>query len=159
LSSPWLVLAARCLLVVLFLPFSALDKVLNFRQAVAQCAQAVPVTSLATALIVAGLGIEVVMSLAIVTGVADRLAAFVLAGYCIITALLWKPFWKAPDFRLVGASRGRDVFWDFLKNLSLAGGFLVLALGSDAAGVQRFLNHPLGSSHPYTSDNTTGAAQ
>jgi len=32
--------AVRCLLVMLFLPFSALDKVLNFKQAVGQAAQA-----------------------------------------------------------------------------------------------------------------------
>ena len=46
--SPWIVLATRCLLVVLFLPFSALDKIFNFRQAVGQCAQAVPVPALDT---------------------------------------------------------------------------------------------------------------
>jgi putative oxidoreductase len=70
------------------------------------------------------------MSLAILTGIADRLAAFILAGYCVVTAMLWKQFWKAPDFRLKGDSRGREVFWDFLKNLALAGGFLLLAFGT-----------------------------
>ncbi len=66
------------------------------------------------------------------------MAAFILAGYCIVTALLWKQFWKQPDFRLHGASRGRDVFWDFLKNLALAGGFLALAFGANASGFQAF---------------------
>jgi putative oxidoreductase len=32
------------------------------------------------------------MSLAVLTGVADRLAALILAGYCLLTALLWKQF-------------------------------------------------------------------
>jgi putative oxidoreductase len=50
--------AARALLVMLFLPFSALDKVLNFKQAVGQAAEAVSNRSLATALIFAGLGVE-----------------------------------------------------------------------------------------------------
>jgi putative oxidoreductase len=139
----------RCLLVGLFLPFSALDKILNFKQAVTQALQAVSNRVLATALIVCGLSVEIIMSAAILTGVADRLAAFVLAGYCIVTALLWKQFWTKPDFRLKGTSAGRDLFWDFMKNVALAGGFLLLAFGSDAAGVARFVRHPLQSSHPY----------
>jgi putative oxidoreductase len=142
--------AARALLVMLFLPFSALDKVLNFKQAVGQAAEAAPSRALATVLIVAGFGVEVFMSLAILTGIADRMAALILAGYCVVTALLWKPFWKAPDFRLQGASRGREIFWDFLKNLALAGGFLTLAFGASSSGFQQFLAHPLASSHPYS---------
>ena len=142
--------AARALLVMLFLPFSALDKILNFKQAVGQAAEATANRSLATGLIFAGLGVEVFMSLAILTGIADRMAAFILAGYCVVTALLWKQFWKAPDFRLQGASRGRETFWDFLKNLALAGGFLALAFGASASGVERFIAHPLASSHPYS---------
>jgi putative oxidoreductase len=140
---------ARCMLVALFLPFSALDKVLNFKQAVGQASQAAANRGVATALIVAGLCIEIVMSAAILSGVADRFAALVLAGYCAMTALLWKQFWKQPDFKLQGTSLGRDTFWDFLKNLALAGGFLMLAFGSNAAGVQAFLDAPLASSHPY----------
>jgi putative oxidoreductase len=140
---------ARALLVLLFLPFSALDKVLNFDQAVGQAAQAIRNRPLAALMIFAGFGVEVLMSLGILTGIADRMAALVLALYCIVTALLWKQFWKAPDFRLKGASRGRDVFWDFLKNLALAGGFLTLAFGASATGLQDFVAHPLASSHPY----------
>jgi putative oxidoreductase len=149
--------AARALLVMLFLPFSALDKILNFKQAIGQAAEAVPSRSLATALIFAGFGVEVFMSLAILTGIADRMAAFILAGYCIVTALLWKPFWKTPDFRLRGSSRGREMFWDFLKNLALAGGFLALSFGASATGFQQFLAHPLASSYPYSLSVRSGA--
>ena len=149
--------ATRALLVMLFLPFSALDKILNFKQAVGQASEATPNRSFATVLIFAGLGVEVFMSLAILTGIADRMAAFILASYCIITALLWKQFWKTPDFRLRGISRGRDVFWDFLKNLALAGGFLALAFGPSASGFQQFLAHPLSSSHPYSLNDRAGA--
>ncbi len=141
--------AVRCLLIALFLPFSALDKCLNFRQAVGQAAQAVASRHLAQAFVVAGFVIEVVMSLGVLTGIADRLAAFLLGGYCIITALLWKQFWRIADFKLEGPSRGRDTFWDFLKNLALAGGFLLLAFGSDAGRVDAFIRHPFVSSHPY----------
>lgn len=149
LISIFVVFAARALLVLLFLPFSALDKILNFKQAIGQAAEAVPGRSLATIMIFAGFGVEVLMSSAILTGIADRTAALVLAFYCIVTALLWKQFWKAPDFRLTGTSRGRDVFWDFLKNFALAGGFLALAFGPSTGGLQSFLTHPLASSHPY----------
>jgi putative oxidoreductase len=144
-----IVFAARALLVLLFLPFSALDKVLNFKQAVGQAAEAIPNRSLAAIMVFAGLGIEVLMSLAILAGIADRMAALVLALYCVVTALLWKQFWKAPDFRLRGASRSRDTFWDFLKNLAVAGGFLALAFGGTSTGLQNFLARPLASSHPY----------
>lgn len=144
-----LVVVVRCLLVLLFLPFSALDKLLNFHSAVAQAAEATRSRSLATLLILGGFGIEVIMSLGVLTGFHDRAAALVLAIYCIVTALLWKQFWRAPDFRLRGASRGRELFWDFWKNLAVAGGFLLLALGTDAASVRQFWHHPLSSSRPY----------
>lgn len=155
--SIFIVVITRCLLVLLFLPFSALDKLLNFGRAVGQAREAIPNRLLATVLIGSGFCVEVLMSIAILTGVADRLAAFILAGYCIVTAVLWKQFWTQPDFRLKGASRGRDTFWDFLKNLALAGGFLLLAFGTDASGVREFLHHPLASSHPYANSHPAGA--
>jgi putative oxidoreductase len=147
--SLWIVLAVRCLLVALFLPFSALDKIMNFDPAVEQAREAVAARPLAVLLIVLGLSLEVLMSLAILTGIADRLAGLILALYCLLTALLWKQFWKAPDFRLRGVSKGRDIFWDFLKNCALAGGFLLLTFGADRASVERFWDHPLASSQPY----------
>jgi putative oxidoreductase len=140
---------ARLALVALFLPFSALDKVLNFSAAVGQAGQAVASHTLARSLIYAGLFVEVVMSLGVLTGIADRAAAVVLAGYCAVTAVLWKQFWRQRDFRLRGASQGRDVFWDFLKNFAVAGGFLAVAWGGSASGVIAFLHAPLVSSHPY----------
>ncbi len=142
--------AVRYLLVVLFLPFSALDKIINFKGAVAQAKETVASDGLAAALIVAGLTVEIIMPLAILTGVADRLAAFIMAGYCGATALLWKRWWKPGDFWHPGTSKARDLFWDFLKNFSLAGGFLLLAFGLQAGGFSAFLADPLASSHPYT---------
>jgi putative oxidoreductase len=143
-------LASRILLIALFLPFSALDKILNFKQAVNQAALSVSNLSTAALFIVGGFIVEVAMSLAVVTGFADRLAALILAGYCVVTALLWKQFWKHPDFKLRGASDGREIFWDFLKNLCVAGGFLLLAFGTDGSGIMSLIDDPLGSSHPYT---------
>jgi putative oxidoreductase len=114
--------------------------------------QAAPVCqepSFSALLIVAGLVAAVTMSLAVLTGIADRFAAVVLALYCIVTALLWKQFWRQPDFTLRGASAGREMFWDFLKNFSLAGGFLILAFGGDGSGRIGLFADPLGSTHPY----------
>ncbi len=142
--------AVRCFLVALYLPFSALDKILNFKQAAGQVAQVIPNRSLAIILIAGGFGIEVVMSLAILTGIADRLAALILAGYCVVTAILWKQFWKKHEFRLKGECGGRDLFWDFLKNFALAGGLLLLTFGGNASGVGQFISDPFASSHPYT---------
>ena len=141
----------RVSLVALFLPFSALDKLLNTEAAVAQAQSTVHSRLLSWSLIGAGLFVELVMSLAILTGIMDRLAAVILAGYCAVTALLWKRFWNTGDFRLKGPSNGRDVFWDFLKNFAVAGGFLVLATGGTAYGVRHLILHPLSSSHPYSS--------
>ena len=100
-------------------------------------------------LIGCGFAIELLMSVAILTGIMDRLAALLLALYCIATALLWKRFWNVAGFRLKGPG-DRELFWQFWKNLALAGGFLLLTSGGDAAGIQRFIDHPLASSHPYS---------
>jgi putative oxidoreductase len=145
-------LAIRYLLVILFFPFSALDKILNFSGAVAQAKERIPVESAAKLLIAAGLCVEVFMSLGILTGIADRLAAFILAGYCGATALLWKQFWRCGDFWRAGDSKGRALFWDFLKNFSLAGGFLLITFGTSAISVGNFLADPLASTHPYASE-------
>ncbi|WP_428484826.1 DoxX family membrane protein [Rhodopila sp.] len=145
-------LAVRYLLVVLFLPFSALDKIINFKSAVGQAKEMVTANGLAVALILTGLAVEIIMPLAILTGVADRLAAFIMASYCGVTALLWKRWWQPGDFWHTGESKARTLFWDFLKNFSLAGGFLLLAFGLHAADFSAFLVNPLGSSHPYTQE-------
>ena len=139
----------RLMLVLLFLPFSALDKVLDFRAAVDQAQQTIAPRFLAVVAVGIGLFIEVAMSLAILTGVADRFAAFILAGYCCMTALLWKRFWTPGDLRARGPSHGRDLFWDFWKNIALAGGFLLITFGTGAADVDQFIAHPFSSTHPY----------
>ncbi len=144
-------LVIRYLLVVLFFPFSALDKLLNFQGAVAQAQERFASRTVALGLIVAGLFVEIVMPLGILTGTADRLAAFILAGYCGVTALLWKQFWTKGDFWHAGESRSRDLFWDFLKNFALAGGFLLITFGTTARGVPAFFHDPLSSTHPYAS--------
>jgi len=143
----------RLLLVLLFLPFSALDKILNFRGAVAQARQAARSQVLAILLILAGLAVEIGMSSAILIGVADRLAALVLAAYCVATALLWKQFWAPGDFWSNPSGQARGLFWDFWKNLAMAGGFLLLTFGATAESTGAFLAAPLSSTHPYAASS------
>lgn len=144
-------LIVRCGLVMLFLPFSALDKLVGFQDAVKQAQEVFKPRAVATVVLMCGLAIEVVMSLGVVTGVADRMAALVLAAYCAATALLYKRFWQPGDFWMPGESRARSLFWDFLKNLSLGAGFLLIVVGPDGSGLRPFLAHPLASSSPYAS--------
>lgn len=144
-----LALAIRVFLVLLFLPFSALDKVLDFRNALAQAREAVPNKTAATALILFGLFVEVFMSAGVVSGVADRICAFFLAGYCGVTALVWKQFWVPGDFWTASDGKARALFWDFWKNLALGAGFLLVVFGTNAAAISNFLAHPTISSHPY----------
>jgi putative oxidoreductase len=142
-------LAIRVVLVLLFLPFSALDKLLNFKGAIAQATEVTANRFVAVGLIGVGFCVEVFMSLGILTGVADRVCALVLVGYCAVTALLWKQFWKPGDFWKSSTGQGRALFWDFLKNFALCAGFLLITFGTDAASVRRFIVHPTVSSHPY----------
>jgi putative oxidoreductase len=144
-------LATRAMLVVLFFPFSAADKIFNFKGAVAQAREIAP-NKIAVVLIVAGLATEILMPLGILTGIADRAAGFVMAGYCMVTALLWKQFWKPGDFWRASDSKGRELFWDFLKNFSLAGGFLLLVVGAHGT-IETFLADPFASSHPYSHED------
>lgn len=142
-------LVVRYGMVILFLPFSALDKILSFDHAVKQAQQVFRPRGLATAVLMAGLFIEIVCCGAIVLGIADRAAAFVVAGYCAATAILYKQFWKPDDFFADPGGKARGLFWDFLKNLSLGAGFLLLIIGTDGSGLQPFLDAPFASSHPY----------
>jgi len=143
-------------LVVLFFPASALDKILNFQGAVGQASEVFKPRPIAIATIVAGLAIEMFMPIGILTGICDRLAALVMAGYCVVTAVLFKRFWEAADFWKRGQSQGRSLLWDFLKNLSLASGFLLVTVGVDGAGLRPFLADPFGSSHPYAASSRYG---
>lgn len=141
----------RAVLVILFLPFSALDKIFGFKHAVGQAQEVFKPHALAAFVLLCGLGIEIFCSLGVLTGIADRACALVLSGYCAATAALYKRFWAAGDFWTDANGKGRALFWDFLKNLSLGAGFLLIIVGSDGSGIQPFLQAPLSSSHPYRS--------
>ncbi len=148
--------AAFCVrfgLVVLFMPFSALDKIFGFRHAVSQAQEVFKPYPLAAMVLICGLLIEVFCSIGVVSGVADRACALIFAGYCTATALFYKRFWVPRDFWIDANGKGRALFWDFLKNLSLGAGFLLIVVGTDGSGLHPFLKDPLSSSQPYRSSH------
>jgi putative oxidoreductase len=142
-------LAVRYGLVLLFLPFSALDKIFGFDHAVQQAQTMFRPRPVAIALILIGLFVEIFCTLGVVTGIADRACALVIAGYCAATAVLYKQFWAQGDFWSDPDGKGRTLFWDFLKNLSLGAGFLLIVVGTNGTGLAPFLHAPFASSHPY----------
>jgi putative oxidoreductase len=128
---PTLLLVARVLLVCMF-PFSAIDKVLHWNAALAQANSSwLPGGPV---LLVLAMIAEVATPVCIVAGWHAGIAALVLAVFCIATALLYHPFWKPGDFWAQSDSVARNHFWDFTKNLGLAGGLLLVALGAGLSG-------------------------
>lgn len=142
----------RVFLVILF-PFSALDKIFDWRDALRQANSSVlpggPV------LLVFGIGTELIAPVCIVLAWHDRLAAFVLAGFCAATAILYHNFWSFPDFWIKGDSRARNHFWDFLKNFGLAGGLLLVTFSTKLAPLDYVLSHPLSSTPVYSKSVTS----
>jgi len=140
-------LLIRLFLVVLF-PFSALDKMFNWQGALKQANSSFlpggPV------LLVLGMSLELLGPACILFGWHDRLAAFLLGLYCIVTALLYHDFWAYPDFWTRGESVARTHFWDFLKNFCVAGGLLLLTFSMQLAPARAVLAHPLSSTPVYT---------
>ena len=135
----------RLCLVVLF-PFSALDKILDWRGALKQAESSVlpggPI------LLVLATIIEIAAPVMILAGWHDRLAAFLLAGFCAVTALLYHAFWSYGDFWAKGDSQGRSHFWDFLKNFGLVGGLMLLVFLTGLSPAEEIAARPL-SSAPY----------
>lgn len=73
---------------------------------------------------------EVAGALAIAVGILPRSAALGLVIYTLVTAFAFHAFWAVPD---AAAAKMQSIH--FLKNLGLAGGFLILA----GAGAGRFV--------------------
>jgi putative oxidoreductase len=136
---------ARACLVILF-PLSAYDKIAHWKEALEQANSSwLPGGPV---LLILGILVELLAPICIVLGWHDRLAAFMLAGFCAVTALLYHPFWKYPDFWSANGE-GRAHFWDFFKNFGLVGGLLLLMIGGLPLTTTQVVAHPL-SSAPYT---------
>ena len=68
------------------------------------------------------IGVEVIGGLAIILGFKTRLAAFLLAGFCVVSAIL---------FHANFADQTQMIM--FLKNIAIAGGFLFLVANGPGA--------------------------
>jgi putative oxidoreductase len=135
-------LLLRICLVVLF-PFSALDKLRNWDAALKQ-AGSMP---LPRVMLVLSIAVELAAPACIVTGWHDRFAAFVLAGFCVITAVLFHQFWRFDGFWHFEEGEGLQHFWEFLKNFGLVGGLGLIMLVPRTMTVGAALQHPFASTH------------
>jgi putative oxidoreductase len=143
-------LLLRIALVVLF-PFSALDKIVNWSSAMKQAGEG----RFAPPMLVAAILIELIAPVCIVLGWHDRLAAFVLAGFCVVTALLYHQFWRYPAFWRFQEGEGLEHFWEFLKNFGLVGGLGLVMLAPRTLPLTDVATHPLAST--YVSGPQSGA--
>lgn len=142
-------LVVRICLVVLF-PFSALDKIFDWNGALKQAQSSFVPSSIAPAMLVLAIVVELVTPLCIVIGWHDRLAALVLAGFCVVSALLYHNFWNYPDFWAKGDSKARSHFWDFLKNFGLVGGLLLVTFGTSLVPADKIASQLLSSTPIYS---------
>ncbi|MHB1676887.1 MAG: DoxX family protein [Sulfuriferula sp.] len=145
-------LITRVFLVILF-PFSALDKIFDWQSALKQASSSF--LPGAPVLLVLGILMETIAPVCIVLAWHDRLAAFMLAGYSIVTALLYHNFWIYPDFWNRGESKARNHFWDFLKNFGLAGGLLLVTFSGSLVPAAYVMLHPLSSTAVYSAPVAT----
>lgn len=118
-------LLARVCLIVLF-PFSALDKIVHWEAALEQADSSFLPGG--RALLVGAIVVEFVAPVCIVVHWHERIAALVLALFCVFTALLYHRFWTYPGFWSPANEKGRAHLWDFLKNFGLVGGLLLVVV-------------------------------
>ena len=137
-------LLARICLVVMF-PFSGYDKIVHWNDALKQADSSIVPKAVGPAMLIAGMLVELITPVCIATGWHDRLAAFILAGFCVVTAFLFHPFWQYPNFWSPSEKEGNSHFWDFLKNFGLVGGLLLLLIGGDPVPLSDVIEHPLSS--------------
>ncbi len=141
---PYVPFILRLFLVILF-PFSALDKIVHWDTALQQANSSfLPGGNV---LLILGAMIEIIAPLCILLQKFDRLAAFLLAGFCIVTAFLYQNFWDYPGGFFVRGDGGPALshLWEFLKNFGLAGGLLFITLDAKPQPFSEFLHKPISS--------------
>ena len=118
-ASKPLTLIARILLAAIFIT-AGLSKIGGFEGTVGYIAsKGLPFAGLIAALTIA---IEVLGGIAIVLGYKVRIAGFVLAVFTILAAITFHSFWNVP------ADQAYIQNIMFMKNLSMAGGLLLLTV-------------------------------
>jgi putative oxidoreductase len=118
MDSKWQLLLGRVLLSAIFI-LSGLGKLPHF-QAVAgmMAAKGIPLASVA---LVVTLFIEIGGGLLVLTGYKAKFAALVIALWLIPVTLVFHHFWGIP------ADQQQEQMVNFLKNVAIMGGLLVLA--------------------------------
>jgi putative oxidoreductase len=117
---------ARIFIVWIF-PFSFLDKVINWENALKQANSSwLPGGPI---LLILAMAVELLTPPMIVFGFYDGIAAFILAGYCAVTGIVYHAFWTYPRF-WSPESEGYPHIWDFFKNFGLVGGLIFVMYAS-----------------------------
>ena len=116
-----------CIFIVWIFPFSFIDKVINWGNALKQANSGwLPGGPV---LLILAMAVELLTPPMIVIGFYDGIAAFILAGYCAVTAIVYHAFWTYPRF-WSPQSEGYPHIWDFFKNFGLVGGLIFVMYGS-----------------------------
>ncbi len=122
-----LALIGRIMLALIFIT-SGFSKIVGFEGTVGYIAsKGVPMASLAAILAIV---VELGGGLAVAVGFMTRWVALALAVFSVVVALIFHAYWGVPADQAMGQQIN---FW---KNISIAGGFLVLAaFGAGAISV------------------------
>ena len=113
-----LVLIGRILLGLIFV-LSGFDKIGGFEGTAGYIAsRGLPMPTVLAALTIV---LELGAGLCLVFGVFTQWAALALAAFCVLSAVLFHNFWAVPEAQKMMQNIS------FMKNLSIAGGMLVLA--------------------------------
>jgi putative oxidoreductase len=107
-------LVARLLIAPLFIVFG-FEKITGY----ASSAGYMEAYGLPSFLLPLAILVELGGGLALLLGVFSRWVALALAGFCLVTALVFHTAWSGDG--------GQAQFINFMKNLALAGGLLLLA--------------------------------
>jgi putative oxidoreductase len=124
---------ARILISIIFL-LSGVMKLMNFNATAGMLAQkGLPLATVATAIVIL---IEIGGAAAIIIGWKTKIAAAIQFVYLIAATLMYHNFWAAPP-EMHDMQMG-----NFLKNLAILGGLLILATrGAGASAVDSSASH------------------
>jgi putative oxidoreductase len=118
MDSKWLLILGRVLLSVIFI-LSGLGKIPHFNDIAGMMAsKGIP---LATVALVITLLIEIGGGLLVLTGYKAKYAALVIAFWLVPVTLVFHHFWGIPE------AAKQDQMINFLKNVAIIGGLLILA--------------------------------
>ena len=121
MDSKWQLVLGRVLLSAIFI-LSGLGKLPHFNDIAGMMAgKGIP---LATVALVISLFVEIGGGLMVLTGFKAKYAALVMAVWLVPVTLVFHHFWGIP------AAQQQDQMVNFLKNVAIMGGLLVLASAS-----------------------------